>query len=195
MKGVVLCGGQSLRMGKDKGLLIGSKKITWAQQAFSLLSKFDLEVAFSVNKNQYPSYKRVFFSHKLMRDNPALNITGPLLGIMSAHLEYPGEDLLVLACDMIEMNLEVLTFLNNQYEQQPGFDAYLFKGKTTAEPLCAIYSASGLEQIVTKTKAMQFSHSNIKEALDELNVLGVPIKPEWKKAFTNMNTANDLKGS
>ena len=34
MKGIVLCGGQSLRMGKDKGLLIGSRKITRIKGAF-----------------------------------------------------------------------------------------------------------------------------------------------------------------
>lgn len=193
MKGIVLCGGQSLRMGRDKGLLIGSKKITWAQQAFSLLSKLDLEVAFSVNKNQYQIYKRVFFSHKLIADSRDLNIMGPLLGILTSHLEYAKEDLLVLACDMIEMNIEVLQHLNNQYQHNPGFDAYVYQDGSMAEPLCAIYTAAGLKKIVAKYKKKQLEKFSLVYTLQHLNVHSITIPAEWKKAFTNMNTVGDLQ--
>lgn len=193
MKGIVLCGGQSLRMGKDKGLLINSKKITWAQQAFSLLSKLDLEVAFSVNKNQFPSYKRVFFSHKLITDMKEPKMQGPLLGIMSAHCEYPKQDLLVLACDMIEMTLEVVTFLHQQYLEQPGYDAYIFKENNAPEPLCAIYSAGGMKIISDKNKKHELEKFSLMYAIEQMNVLHIPILPGWKKTFSNMNTVGDLQ--
>ncbi|GGH03134.1 NTP transferase domain-containing protein [Pedobacter zeae] len=48
MLGIVLCGGQSLRMGTDKGLLIHQDKL-WAQVAADKLSVLDLLVNFSVN--------------------------------------------------------------------------------------------------------------------------------------------------
>ena len=193
MKGIVLCGGQSLRMGKDKGLLMGSKKITWAQQAFSLLSKLDIEVAFSVNQRQFPSYKRVFFSHKLIIDNPGLKIMGPLVGILSAHADYPKEDLMVLACDMIEMKLEVLNFLFQQYSQEKDYDAWLFKENNIAEPLCAIYSASGLKKIADQNKKNMLEKHSLQYVLGQINVLELSINPEWKKSFSNMNTVSDLQ--
>ncbi len=193
MKGIVLCGGQSLRMGKDKGLLIGSKKITWAQQAFSLLSKLDLEVAFSINTHQSPTYKRVFFSHTLIPDKKGLTVKGPLTGILSAHSTFPKEDLVVLACDMIEMKLEVLVHMYNQYQVHPEFDAYVYKDKTMQEPLCAIYTARGLKKINDMHKNNLLEKFSMMYALDQINVLYIPIIPENKKAFLNMNTVSDLQ--
>jgi molybdopterin-guanine dinucleotide biosynthesis protein A len=193
MKGIVLCGGQSLRMGRDKGLLIGSKKITWAQQAFSLLSKLDISVALSINKAQYPIYKRVFISQQLVPDAREFTMKGPLLGILTAHLEYPKEDLLVLACDMIEMNVEILQRLQQAYGQQPLYDAYIFKDKNTVEPLCAIYTAKGLKRIADKNKKGELEKFSLMYILDQMNVLNLSIKPDWKKSFSNMNTVSDLQ--
>ncbi len=193
MKGIVLCGGQSLRMGKDKGLLIGSRKITWAQQAFSLLSKFEVEVALSINHHQFSTYKRVFFSHNLIPDQKSLNVKGPLTGILSAHLFYPKEDLMVLACDMIEMKLEVMMMLYNQYQLHPGFDAYVFRARSLQEPLCAIYSAKGLRKIAEKVKKQQMEKPSMLYALDQMQVMYLPINDEYRKAFLNMNTVSDLQ--
>lgn len=193
MKGIVLCGGQSLRMGKDKGLLIGSKKITWAQQAFSLLSKLDIEVALSINKTQYPVYKRVFISHQLVPDSRDLTIKGPLLGILTAHQEFPKDDLIVLACDMIEMTMEILQRLQQAYEQQPGYDAYIFKTTQIVEPLCAIYTAKGLKKMADKIKKAGLEKCSLMTVLDQINVHALTTEPEWKKAFCNMNTLSDLQ--
>src|SRR5687767_3060241 len=104
MIGLVLCGGQSTRMGTDKGLMISPKKITWAQQCFSLLAKLDLHVVLSVNETQHNHYKRIFQWNELILDNPNLDVHGPLLGLLSVHAKYPTEDIFVLACDMVEMN-------------------------------------------------------------------------------------------
>ena len=192
MKGIVLCGGQSLRMGKDKGLLIGSRKITWAQQAFSLLSKLDIEVALSINPHQYQPYKRVFFFDTLIPDKKGLSVKGPLTGLLSAHSVYLKDDLIVLACDMIEMRLEVIMKLYQAYKQHPGFDAYVFKDKGVIEPLCAIYSAGGLQLLADRVKNKQLEKFSMMYALDQLKVCYLPIEVEDKKAFLNMNTVSDL---
>ena len=48
MLGIVLCGGQSLRMGKDKGLLKLEAK-TWAQTAIDKIAVLNFPVKISVN--------------------------------------------------------------------------------------------------------------------------------------------------
>ena len=52
MLGVVLCGGQSSRMGTDKGL-IKLNANTWAQAAVDKMLLLKLKVVLSVNATQY----------------------------------------------------------------------------------------------------------------------------------------------
>lgn len=102
MKGVILCGGQSSRMGTDKGML-PYNSITWAQLAADKLAALQLPVVISVNEQQYCFYKSRLPQFNIIQDNNFLQIGEPLKGILSVHLQYPSDDLLVLACDMPAM--------------------------------------------------------------------------------------------
>src|SRR3978361_1289957 len=99
MKGVVLCGGKSIRMGLDKGL-IEFESVTWANIGICKMLDVSLGVVLSVNKDQYKQYSERFENVVIAQDNASLHVYGPLKGIFSVHLQYPEEDLLVLACDM-----------------------------------------------------------------------------------------------
>src|SRR5215210_5197976 len=101
MTGVVLCGGQSTRMGTDKGLLQLNGK-TWVQHTSDKLSSLQIPVVVSLNKKQPDGYSKIFSSDKLIIDDESLSLKGPLLGLMSVHQQLKQEDLLVLACDMLE---------------------------------------------------------------------------------------------
>ena len=59
-----MCGGQSARMGTDKGLLLQNNK-TWASMAAQKLKPYVTEVYFSVNINQVNCYSEVFETSKL----------------------------------------------------------------------------------------------------------------------------------
>src|SRR4051812_4885506 len=118
MRGVILCGGQSTRMGADKGLL-KQGSLTWAELAAHKLSSLQIPVSLSVNKEQATIYSKIFSPDQLIIDNEALSIKGPLLGVLSAHQNFPDEDLVILACDMIEMSASVLQDLINNYQQVP----------------------------------------------------------------------------
>src|SRR6185436_20377186 len=98
MLGVILCGGQSSRMGSDKGLLIINEK-TWTQIAIEKLASLDIPVKISVNSNQYSAYQSKFSSIELIVDDASLPVKGPLTAVLSCHLKYPSEDLFILACD------------------------------------------------------------------------------------------------
>ncbi len=81
----------------------------------------------------------------------------------------------------------------NQYQVHPEYDAYVYKDKFMQEPLCAIYKARGLKKIADMHKNQQLEKFSMMYALDQINVLYIPIIPENKKAFLNMNTVSDLQ--
>lgn len=190
MIGVVLSGGQSLRMGADKGLLQYSDCAVWAQRAYDLLAALGISVVVSVNNHQTKRYTSFFEVQQQVHDNVQLHIGGPLKGILSVHLQYPGEDLLVLACDMINMQQEPLLHLIQL--ANPGADAFVFRNKNHAEPLCGLYTARALQRLHQLYTNHQLHKHSLHYALQQLNVLYTDVVPEWQKCFNNYNSREDL---
>jgi molybdopterin-guanine dinucleotide biosynthesis protein A len=166
--GIVLCGGESKRMGRDKGLLSltaggGSDGPgTWAGRAAGLLERLGIPYVFSVNIRQQEAYGTLFGPEKLVIDH--LDIPGPLGGLLGIHQRYPEKDLLPLACDMIRMDRRTLEALMNVYrEERPsGFYVYRLTGNDFAEPFPGIYCSPGLRQVyqdymsgAMKTRSLQ----------------------------------------
>ena len=193
MLGIILCGGQSSRMGSDKGLL-KLEANTWAQTAIDKMSALNIPIKISVNSQQYPDYKVVFPSTDLITDNTTLSIKGPLLGVLSSHLQFPQEDLFVLACDMPLMESSLLQTLYISYQQDPSFNAYVFANEGEPEPLCGIYKASGLSTILEMLATGRLSKHSMKFVLDHLATMLIPVADEQKKFFRNFNAHAELNG-
>ena len=94
MIGIILCGGQSSRMGSDKGLL-KLEANTWAQTAVDKLSILDTPVKLSVNRQQLNDYAEVFAADDLVVDAASLQfdfipVTNSIkLRFVFASEEYP----------------------------------------------------------------------------------------------------------
>src|SRR4051812_40032097 len=123
MLGLVMCGGKSSRMGNDKGLL-KSDSGTWAQSAAGKLAELNIPVKVSVNKDQHAGYTSLFSPGDLITDDPSLLLKGPLAGVLSSHLQFPSQDLFVLACDMPLMKIAILHQLFNLYQAHSEPDAF-----------------------------------------------------------------------
>ena len=193
MLGIILCGGQSSRMGSDKGLL-KLEANTWAQTAIDKMSALNIPIKISVNRQQYPDYKLVFPSPDLITDNTTLSIKGPLLGVISSHVQFPQEDLFVLACDMPLMESSLLHTLFKNYQQEPSFNAYVFTNQGEAEPLCGIYKASGLSAILEMLGSGCLSKHSMKFVLDHLATMRIPVADDQQKYFRNFNAHAELNG-
>lgn len=190
MKGLLLCGGKSTRMGNDKGTMT-YHSLSWAQHLAVLLQQFCEEVFVSINELQHEKYAPLFSEKNLIKDNKSLQVNGPLLGIISAHLQYPNENLLVLACDMIDMNEEVLCFLLQQFENNKK-EATVFSNDTQIEPLCGIYTSGALENLYQKIIQQKLIKHSMHFALMQLNTHYIPMPESFAKAFTNYNTPQDF---
>ena len=193
MTGIILCGGKSARMGADKGL-IEDKGVAWAQSAFNKVASLGLPVALSVNPEQFTAYSSAFNESKLIIDHNEIQLKGPLLGVMSAHLKYPLEDLLVLACDMPFMDMLLLQKLKDQYQLDASVDAIIYTNNGEPEPLCGVYSAKALADILEKFSSGKLLKYSMKNMIEHINPYFISIEENEKKFFKNINTHADLNG-
>ena len=193
MLGVVLCGGQSSRMGSDKGLLMFNDK-TWTQKAIDTLDNFQIPVVISVNKNQYNGYSSIFRVDTLIPDDRSLQLHGPLCGLLSVHLKYPEEDLLILACDMPLIDTELIQQLLTKYRTGTTDDAFIYTNDDEPEPMPGIYRSKGLAYIHQLYSTNQLPRHSMKYMLEHIHTSFSPLPADKKGCFRNFNTHAELNG-
>jgi molybdopterin-guanine dinucleotide biosynthesis protein A len=189
MLGLVLCGGLSSRMGSDKGL-ISSRETTWAGYLTKQIKALNLAFKVSVNDGQLTTYTKYFDEVSLIKDDKNLSLKGPLLGIISAHSKFPLEDLLVIACDMQLMQSHFLSKLIEVQSQKPSYDVSLFTNNGIREPLCGIYTAKSLANLLAIITSNGLQSYSMKAALNLLTVYEMPIESKY---VTNLNAEEDIR--
>ena len=193
MLGIILCGGQSSRMGSDKGLLVHEAK-TWAQTALDKLSALNIPIKLSVNDKQQGDYAKVFAPEMLIVDDASLSVKGPLLGVLSAHIQNPGNDLFLLACDLPLMESNLLKELFALYTQSKKYDVYIFTDNRESEPLCGIYTSKALKKIIALQQANKLAKYSMKFILSQLVVCEIALYDNQKVYFRNFNAHADVNG-
>jgi molybdopterin-guanine dinucleotide biosynthesis protein A len=192
MLGVVLSGGQSSRMGSDKGLLMLNDK-TWTQKAVDTLSNFQIPIVISVNKNQYHDYSSIFPADTLIPDDPSLQLHGPLCGLLSVHLKHPEEDLLIFACDMPLIDTDLIKELLRKYSTETA-DAFIYTTDGEPEPMPGIYKSKGLAYVLQLYRTNQLPRHSMKYMLEHISHSFSPPPADKKDCFRNFNTHAELNG-
>lgn len=164
--GVVLCGGKSSRMGRDKGLILMHGK-PWAMICAEKLQELGLRVLVSINDSQKEEYSKYFPLSAMVMDN--WNEAGPIGGILTVHKQFENSDLLVLACDLVDMDVSTLKVLVNMYATKQYFHYYAFHNGRFWEPLCCIYTGRVLQSIPVLARSLQ-------DVLGSGNALKIPIQ-------------------
>ncbi|MEC3878225.1 molybdenum cofactor guanylyltransferase [Parapedobacter sp. 10938] len=182
--GLVLCGGKSSRMGTDKGTLVRDG-CTWAEHMRAKLRQLDLKTYVSINPLQFEKYGQFFSSTAMIPD--AVDVKGPLGGLLSAHLRFPKKNVLVVPCDMVDLDVSLLQRLLDIRRQIVQADVYLYGHAEFTEPLCAIYTASGLRKLFVSYNEGNLTDFSVKRATQSLSVVYLPI-PEHTDGFRNYNT-------
>lgn len=180
--GVVLCGGESKRMGSDKGLLSINGK-TWSEHTAEKLRNLNIPVILSINEQQQEPYSQLYSPGQLVVDS--IDIRGPLKGLLSVHEQHPSKDILLMACDLVDMDQNTLLNLVSHYEQSNGFDFYVYH-QDFAEPFCAIYTAKGLAPVLERARMHTLLKFSFQSLLNEGNTFRIPTSN--KSSFRNYNT-------
>ncbi|WP_285057013.1 molybdenum cofactor guanylyltransferase [Pedobacter ginsengisoli] len=182
LMGVVLCGGESKRMGLDKGLLQKDGQ-PWAAVIADKLAQQDLEVVISISELQKQSYRNIFPKRTLIIDH--IPIRGPLNGLLSVHQRFPDHDLLLMACDLTEMDEGTLNVLIGIYRQQPGHEFYVYRHNGFAEPFCAIYTAAALAGVLQQQESGELKRYSLHERFETGNTKYLTINE--LSVFKNFN--------
>jgi len=134
--GVVLAGGRSRRMGRDKARLrLGGE--TLVEGAVRRLAAVCPQVVIA------DGGRGLLAAYASVDDGPG---RGPAAGILGAARRCPGRDLLVLACDLPAVPVALLRRLAGQADG----DLLLPRHGAVVEPLCARYGPAALAALAAR---------------------------------------------
>ncbi|KAA6439791.1 NTP transferase domain-containing protein [Dyadobacter flavalbus] len=151
--GMVVCGGQSTRMGTDKSEIVYYKK-PQREHVSDMLRIFCEKVFVSCNSNQAG---RISNPDSLLIDLPEFSNIGPMAALLTANTVFPENDFLVLACDYPFIDAEDLDFFLQTINEK-SFTAAFYNDKDSVyEPLIAWYSKESLQKIKNCFYNQQFS--------------------------------------
>lgn len=180
--GVILAGGKSTRMGRDKGLLL------WKGR--TLIESIQTELESACREvlliSDYPEHKSLGIS--VYED--VVKGKGPAGGILTALEKSNSDYCLIVACDMPFLNRNLFEFLINNIDKE--YDVITPVFNDVLQPLCSIYSKSCSKVIKDFINQEQLA---MIEIIKSFNVKYLSIGKELgffsQNLFSNINTAVD----
>jgi molybdopterin-guanine dinucleotide biosynthesis protein A len=186
--GIVLAGGRSSRLGRQKALVkIGEKGLI--ENTVDILVSISQEVLVVTSKEQLASIASVNLKARIVIDiySGKAALGGIYTGLTNASMQYG----LVVACDMPFLNGALLSYLFNI---APGYDVVVPRVNGKIELLHAVYSKNCLDKV---KQLLEEDTLQISKLLDMVNIRYVDDKeieqfdPDHL-SFFNINTLDDL---
>jgi molybdopterin-guanine dinucleotide biosynthesis protein A len=181
---VLLAGGESRRMGKDKATMLFRRKPLWQIQLDLLRKLAPVEILISARSDPSWRPKELEF---VADDAPS---RGPLSGLAAALATIHGSHLLGLAIDMPFMNPRYLSSLCERIEPGRGVLPMI---QNRAEPLAAIYPAEVCNDFVAALSGNDFSLQRLTQRLVASGRLcAVDVPNSQEKFYRNLNEPVEL---
>jgi len=182
LHGLLLSGGASRRMQRDKALL-EYRGETQLLRAWRLLREVCEPAFVSMRAEQLGDPLRAGLPHLL----DTYDAVGPVAGILSAQDAYPQAAWLVIACDLPLLDIGTLRSLLEARDPSQDATAFVSRLDGQPEPLCAIWEPS--------------SHALLKQRFDAgrwcprkaLSILRTRLLPPPGGALDNINTPDELQ--
>ena len=178
--GLVLAGGKSQRMGRDKGL-IDYHGLPQREYAYQLLQDVCAETFLSVRPDQMDDVPEG------LRPLPDVLLgLGPYGAILSAFQAHPDKAWLVLACDLPLASAEALRFLIDHRNPAQNATAFQSPVNDFPDPLLTIWEP---KSYLTLLQFLAQGYSCPRKALinSDIELLQAP-DPDWLK---NVNTEEE----
>ena len=178
--GIIMAGGKSSRMGKDKGLMTyaGKPLVTYPLE---ILKNTCNEILISTNSDEYMN-----FGFPLVKDE--IKEIGPIGGLYSSLRISTNDWNLVLACDMPFVSNVFLNYLISEIDK--GYDAVVPQNENAQfEALCAVYSKTCISCIGQRIESREYG---LYQLLNGLKIKKLPVS-ENNRNFINLNTLDEFK--
>jgi molybdopterin-guanine dinucleotide biosynthesis protein A len=141
--GLVLAGGRSQRMQRDKAALEYRPGESQLDAAMNLLGDRVGQCFVSLRADQRDDDTRSGYRHIVDRGD----VQGPIAGIAAALAAHPDSAWLVLACDLPFLDTQTLDVLIGARDRDADATAFKSTHDGLPEPLCAIYEPRALAGI------------------------------------------------
>ncbi len=181
--GIILAGGKSIRMGRDKGQVM-YQKVPLIEYSIKLLESLCNEIIISTNEQaQYRKY-----GFRIIEDE--YKNSGPMGGIHASLKESANYLNLILACDMPNITQQVIDVLIS-HSSKGQITVPTLKGRR--EPLCALYPRDTYLRLehwlaIGRFKMQKFLQNAETSYVSMDSVMDAP-----ENIFKNMNLPADLK--
>ena len=183
--GIILAGGKSIRMGKDKGTCSFNNK-PLVEYAIEALKPFCGEILISANNIE--SYEKYAF--KVVPDQ--ISSIGPLGGIYTCLQKSGNKHNIILSCDTPFITSELIRYIIENIDADNEVVAPLHQ-HNFIEPLCAYYSKNLIPEI---HECIENKDYKLLRLLKSVKMKTLEIDSRLKfftpKLFNNLNTPEDL---
>lgn len=179
MDAYILCGGESKRMGADKGL-VKFKNKPLVQYTIEVATPF-FDNIFLLTSN--PNYKQ--FGLELISDiYPKL---GPLGGIFSALSHRKNQQIFILPCDVPLISKEFIAFFLEKSKQ---YKSAVVQHQEQLHPLIGKYDSALVPNIESDLKSQRLK---MQQFVKENAITAIQCYPQFSvEMFSNFNTPEDL---
>lgn len=175
---VILAGGKSSRMQRDKALLPFGGYASLAEFQYNRLSKLFSKVYISSKFNKFD------FEVDIIEDR--YESSSPLVALISIFERVKElDEVFILSVDAPFINESVI---NKLYRNNRSVDVVVAESNNGLEPLCAIYHRRCL---VEAKRALEANRHRLQSLFEKLNVKKVKIEDE--SAFMNLNYPSEYE--
>lgn len=185
---VILAGGRNTRLGGQNKAFLRVQGKTIIDSIIEKLKLLFKEIIIVTNTpDEYYPYLR---KTKIFSD--MIENIGPLAGIYTGLSQISNQAAFIVSCDMPFLNIDLIKHQIHEFENN-NYDILVPRINSNIEPLHAVYKKSILKKLDNHLKtSKKFS---VRDFFTLINLGYYNLENNYKnqKAFTNINSSDDLK--
>ena len=177
IEAVILAGGLSSRMKRDKALLPFGGYSTLAEYQYKRLLRVFSKVSLSAKEDKFP-----FKANLILDKEPTYS---PLIALKKILSESKYRGVFIIGVDMPYIDESIINTLAKEFYKEQDFKAIVPKSPNGLEPLCAIYRQNFIQEI---DLALSKDNHRLREVIRGSSYIVDFSKSE---AFINLNYPQD----